>query len=325
MAKKKVKKRLSPDGIGVKDIPTKSLRPNPHNPRVLFDRKPLKVLRESIEKVGILVPLTVFKSGRSDKYTILDGQRRWICAQELGLKSVPVNQVAEPTLLQNIVTMFQIHKLREDWELMPTALKVEVLMKELGERGDARLAELTGLDRAVVSRCKKLLSYPRKYQDMMLDLDPDYRVKADFFIELYAVRNDRNVRAMPWFKPDTFTRKMLERYQKKGVDPKAVTDFRVIKQHITNAVKAKRKPQISRNLRQYVADTSLSIDHLALPEARIGTATRTLVRKIDGLTLSIRDIDVENFYGEFDLWESMEKLVAEIRKKLKKADRRPKG
>jgi len=40
-----------------------------------------------------------------------------MCAQEVGLTKIPVNEVAEPSLVQNIVTMFQIHKLRKDWEL----------------------------------------------------------------------------------------------------------------------------------------------------------------------------------------------------------------
>ena len=46
-------------------------------------------------------------------------------------------------------------------------------MRELNEKPEERrLAELTGLDEAVVVRCKKLLSYKKKYQDMMLDADP---------------------------------------------------------------------------------------------------------------------------------------------------------
>jgi len=102
-------------------------------------------------------------------------------------------RLPEPTLVQNIVTMFQIHKLRKDWELMPTALKLELLMQELEEKNEKRLAELTGLDEAVVSRCKKLLSYDKRYQDTMLNPDPDKRMKADVFIELYTVRNDRTV------------------------------------------------------------------------------------------------------------------------------------
>src|SRR5688500_12556788 len=109
---------LGVKSIGVKSLPTDKLKANPHNPRMLFDRKPMEVLRQSIQRVGILVPLTVYREGRTGHYVILDGQRRWMCAQDVGLEEVPVNVVREPTLAQNIVTMFQIHKFREDWELM---------------------------------------------------------------------------------------------------------------------------------------------------------------------------------------------------------------
>ena len=166
--------------IGVKTVRTDLLNPNPHNPRMLFDREDLRILQDSIKRVGILVPLTVYMEARSKKYFILDGQRRWMCAKAVGLESVPVNEVSEPSLIQNIVTMFQIHKLRKDWELMPTALKLELLMSELNERREKRLAALTGLDEAVVVRCKKLLSYSKRFQDMMLRPSPEDRVKADF-------------------------------------------------------------------------------------------------------------------------------------------------
>ena len=209
--------------IGVSNLPINKLRPNPHNPRKLFDREDLQILRESIKRVGILVPLTVYKEKATGHYIILDGQRRCMCAQQVNLKTIPVNEVAEPTLVQSIVTMFQIHKLRKDWELMPTALKLELLMTELNERKEKRLAELTGLDEAVVQRCKKLLSYPKKYQDMMLDSDPSKRHKADFFIELYAVRNDREVNKFHWFERNKFTDLMLKKQDVGGI--KSVTDF----------------------------------------------------------------------------------------------------
>ena len=229
--------------IGVKQLPTKSLKPNPHNPRLLFDRADMDILRSSIERVGILVPLTVYRESRSGVYRILDGQRRWICAQEAGLTEIPVNEVSEPSLVQNIVTMFQIHKLRKDWELMPTALKLELLMRELKEKGEKRLAALTGLDEAVVVRCKKLLSYPKKYQDMMLDPDPENRAKADFFIELYVVVTDRNVIKFDWFSRNRFTDAMLKKADAKALH--SVTEFRIVKQHINNAAKAKKLPVIS--------------------------------------------------------------------------------
>src|SRR6266446_6169178 len=247
---KEKRKAMVPKTIGVKTVPVSSLYPNPHNPRLLFDREPLNTLRKSIAKVGILVPLTVYRDSARGHFVILDGQRRWICAKEIPLKEVPVNEVAEPTLVQNIVTMFQIHKLREDWELMPTALKLELLMNELNERNDAKLAVLTGLPEAVVTRCKKLLSYPKDTQDLMLDQDPDARVKADFFIELYPVIHDRAVSKFEWFSRSRFTEQMLTKY---GPDRaiRSVTDFRLVKQLINNARKTGKLRELGTKLRKF--------------------------------------------------------------------------
>lgn len=306
--------------IGVKSLPTNKLKPNPHNPRMLFDREDLRVLRDSISHVGILVPLTVYMEKSTGDYVILDGQRRWMCAQQVSLDAIPVNEVGEPTLVQNIVTMFQIHKLRKDWELMPTALKLELLMRELGEKKEKRLAELTGLDEAVVVRCKKLLSYPKRYQDMMLDANPDQRVKADFFIELYPVRNDREVRKFSWFSKDKFTDDMLKKVEEKGI--RSVTDFRVVKQHINNAVKAKRLPTISKRLQEFAEQPTLTPDHLNIESAKVTAEARQLVKAVDKLYAQINSIDVNDFYGEESMWDRLELLSKLIREKLRALGRR---
>ena len=312
---------LAPRAVGVKEIPVDELKPNPHNPRMLFDKAPLQVLKESVQKVGILVPLTVYFDAKRKYFVILDGQRRWIVAKELDLTVVPVNEVDEPSLVQNIVTMFQIHKLREDWELMPTALKLELLMEELQERNDKKLAALTGLDRAVVARCKKLLDFPRRYQDMMLDPDPDKRVKADFFIELHAVRNDQAVNRFSWYKRDEFTDRMLERYETRS-GMKSVTDFRIVKQHITNARRAENISSLEPRFRDFVQDHSTPIEHLAIKAAEVDAEARKLVTDIKGLTKQLRDLDAARYYGEDEVWKSLEALLRLIRKRLVEADRR---
>lgn len=311
---------LAPRSIGVKNIPTEELIPNPHNPRLLFDREPLEVLKASIAKVGILVPLTVYYDSRKNRFVILDGQRRWTCACQLSLNEVPVNEVAEPTLVQNIVTMFQIHKLREDWELMPTALKLELLMTELGERGDRKLAELTGLDAAVVSRCKKLLSYPKKYQDRMIEGNPQNRVKADFFIELYAVKTDRNVKKFPWFKPDDFTKRMLSRYENRKL--RSVTDFRVVKQHINNAAKAGKLSNISDRLERFTLDDSITVDFLEIDSASASAEAKSIEKAAVKICETIAEIDLEAMVGEEKLWKALEKLMLEIRSTLEGLGRR---
>jgi ParB family chromosome partitioning protein len=313
---------LATKTVGVKALKTSELVANPHNPRVLFDREPMGVLRESIKRMGILVPLTVYYDKAKSRYVILDGQRRWMCAQEVGLKTVPVNQVAPPTLVQNIVTMFQIHKLREDWELMPTALKVELLMEELDDRNDARLSELTGLDESVVTRCKKLLSYDRTFQDRMLEANPDKRMKSDFFIELYPVIHDRDVRKFDWFKEKRFINQMILKYEDTSKPIRAVTDFRLVKQHITSARRAHKMARLSTKLRQFVEDVSVPISHLEIQSASVKAEATALTRKIQNFETVVAHLDVEVFYGEEDMWVAMTKLADALYAKLKQADKR---
>lgn len=316
---------LVTEPVGVKTLPTGKLQANPYNPRMLFDNVPMRTLEESINRVGILVPLTVYQRRSDGQFIILDGQRRWICAQKLQVPTVPVNQVAEPSLVQNIVTMFQIHKLRADWELMPTALKLELLMKELKEQSERKLAELTGLDVAMVTRCKKLLSYSEEFQDLMLDPDPDKRVKADFFIELYPFLHDRVVIKMPGYTVTKLTLKMLEKYQSPEGGIKAVTDFRRAKQHITNARKAGKLSALSRKLKEFVERIDLTPDHLLIPTADVSAQARSLHSKVQKLQEELKELDVEAYVGEEDLWTALETLLQRIRKCLDAAGRRVKA
>lgn len=311
-----------PMTIGVKKIPTNELEPNPHNPRRLFDQRPMEILENSIRKVGILVPLTVYRDSQIERYVILDGQRRWICAQKIGFNDVPVNEVEEPDEVQNIVTMFQIHKFREDWELMPTALKLEVLMEKLEERGEKALAELTGLDMAVVSRCKKLLTYPKKYQDMMLFQNPEDRIKADFFIELQAILSDISLKKMKWGNRDKITEAMLYKYQNKLSGFKAVTDFRKIKQHFVNARKYKKVPILATLFSEFMESDELNIGHLEIVDLDISSQSDRLLKDVTKLIDALSQLDAREFFGEEGLWLELERLLKLIQRKLHQADRR---
>jgi ParB/RepB/Spo0J family partition protein len=312
----------SREPLGPASVPTDSLRPNPHNPRMLFDEAPLKTLEESIRKVGILVPLTVYRARGSERFTILDGQRRWVCAQRAALKNVPINEVAEPSVAENIVTMFQIHKLRKDWELMPTALKLGVLMDELKEKRERQLAELTALDVAVVSRCKKLLTYPKKYQNMMLFPEPDDRIKADFFIELYPVLNDRLVKTANWYDRNHMIDRFLFKYSHKLSGFKAITDFRKIKQYLVAARAAGQEKTVLAHLGRFIDDDTKDISYLEIDVARIRREASTISRYVERLRTTLKDLKVEEFLGEEELWNELEKLLTTIQKKLAAADRR---
>ncbi len=173
----------------LQNIRVDEVSPNPHNPRLIFEPRELDELKNSISKVGILVPLTVYKNEKSfpkTQYVILDGERRWRCAREIGLEFIPANIIDEPKdITQNILFMFNIHHFRKEWALFPTALKLEVIIDKLGTDQESILSEFTGVSRSTIRRCKTLLWYPTKYRGVLMEKSS--RVSTDFFIELYPI------------------------------------------------------------------------------------------------------------------------------------------
>lgn len=149
-----------------------SIERNEDNPRLIFRPDDLASLEKSISDQGILVPLTVFREGKS--YRLLDGERRWRCAQRLGLSRVPVIVQPKPGRLQNIMMMFAIHHARRDWDPLPTALKLLDLETEFQKQHDrlpneAELAGLASLSRGEVRRLRKLLNLPESYRKELLE------------------------------------------------------------------------------------------------------------------------------------------------------------
>lgn len=180
------------DNKTLKDLDPDFIGPNPNNPRMFFDEKDLTDLKESIRNAGILVPITVYENPdlhSPDKYILLDGERRWRCAKDLGkslVPTIPANIIDSPKdITQNILYMFNIHYFRKQWELFPTAMKLKEIIQLIKTDKDSILSSTTGLSLTTVKRCKILIWYPDKYHEM-LTYRRD-RISTDFFIELYPI------------------------------------------------------------------------------------------------------------------------------------------
>jgi ParB family transcriptional regulator, chromosome partitioning protein len=124
------------------------VRPNPDNPRLTFRQGELDELQESIRVYGVQVPIAVYKDG--DHYVLIDGERRWRCASKLNKETIPALIQDKPSPLQNLLLMFNIHSLREQWDLLTVSLKlpqvIGLLKKERKkEPTEAELSSATGL------------------------------------------------------------------------------------------------------------------------------------------------------------------------------------
>ena len=76
---------------GGRRTPIEFLRPNPRNPRKLFDDGELDELAASIKEREVIQPIVVRAiPGAADTYEIIAGERRWRAAQRAGLHDIPV-------------------------------------------------------------------------------------------------------------------------------------------------------------------------------------------------------------------------------------------
>jgi ParB family transcriptional regulator, chromosome partitioning protein len=171
----------------LKDIPPEQIDRNPENPRLKFREDALNTLAESIdESGGVLVPVYVYpEGGEEERYRLIDGERRWRMALRLGLETIPALVRDEPpSEADNIVEMFNIHKVREDWEDWPTAVALREVMRRRGTEDTDELKQITGLSKEQIGRLKLVLQLPPDYQKMIEDGEQP----MNFFVEL-----DRNV------------------------------------------------------------------------------------------------------------------------------------
>jgi ParB/RepB/Spo0J family partition protein len=216
----------------LKLISPSEIEPNPENPRLVFRQEEMESLMLSIDRHGIQVPLTVYKDDGG--YKLLDGERRWRCAKKLNLKSVPVIIQDKPTELENLVIMYNIHALREQWDYFTIASKLErVIALYTTENNyppnEVQLSELTGLTRGAIRRCQLLINLPERFKQMILsELEkPKLQQKftEDFFIEMEkAIKTI--VKRIPSYEPkiDEIRDALIDKFRRDKIT--AVTDFR---------------------------------------------------------------------------------------------------
>jgi ParB family chromosome partitioning protein len=95
-----------PEGSYFAEVPVGSIRPNPRQPRNVFDEDELNELVESIAEVGLLQPVVVRPLDvvdREPSYELVMGERRWRATQAAGLDVIPaiVRRTEDADLLRD--------------------------------------------------------------------------------------------------------------------------------------------------------------------------------------------------------------------------------
>lgn len=145
-------------------IEIKKIKPNPLQPRKMFDEKELKELADSIEKYGILQPLIAKKivkkvpRGENVEYQLIAGERRLRAAQMLKMKELPViirEIKTEEELPISLVENIQ----REDLNAIEKALAYKELL-EKHNLTQKEIGKIVGKSRESIANTLRLLELP---------------------------------------------------------------------------------------------------------------------------------------------------------------------
>jgi ParB family chromosome partitioning protein len=142
------------------EIDISEIKPNPKQPRTVFDENALAELSASIKEVGILQPPVVRKT--KDGYELIMGERRTRAAQLAGLTKIPVivretkdNELLREALLENI------H--RSELNALEEGSAYQNLINDFNYTHE-ELAQRVGKSRSAITNTLRLLQLPASVQ-----------------------------------------------------------------------------------------------------------------------------------------------------------------
>ena len=145
-------------------IPVDEIRPNPYQPRKVFNDEALKELSSSIKQHGVFTPILVKKSIQG--FDLIAGERRLRASKLAGLKDIPAiivdfddQEMMEIALLENIQ--------REDLNVIEEAKAYEKLIQRLGYTQE-QLAHRVGKSREHITNLLRLLKLPEDVQEYVV-------------------------------------------------------------------------------------------------------------------------------------------------------------
>jgi ParB family chromosome partitioning protein len=148
-------------GAIYREIPTEAIKPNPKQPRQVFDEEALTELEHSIREFGLLQPIVV-RELSADSFELVMGERRLRAAQRAELALIPaiVRQTANDAMLRDAL-LENIHRVQLN--PLEEAAAYQQLLGEF-EVTHEQLADRIGRSRPVITNTIRLLKLPLPVQ-----------------------------------------------------------------------------------------------------------------------------------------------------------------
>lgn len=152
-------------GEEIIELNVDEIRPNPYQPRHIFNEEALKDLANSIKENGVFQPIIVKKSIKG--YELIAGERRLRASKMAGKTTIPAiirqlsdDKMAEIALLENLQ--------RENLNALEEAMAYKSLIDKLGITQE-ELSKKVSKSRSHITNMIGLLRLPNEVQEMIAD------------------------------------------------------------------------------------------------------------------------------------------------------------
>ena len=148
-------------GASYAEVPVHQIRPNPKQPRTVFDEDEMAELVHSIREIGVLQPVVVrplVDHVDGVRYELIMGERRWRATQEAGLDAIPaiIKATEDDDLLRDAL-LENLH--RSQLNPLEEAAAYQQLLEDF-QCTQEQLASRIGRSRPQVSNTLRLLKLP---------------------------------------------------------------------------------------------------------------------------------------------------------------------
>lgn len=134
-------------------LPAAEIRPNPRQPRQIFEEAGLRELASSIRRHGILQPLTVRRM--PDGWELIAGERRLRAARLVGLETVPCIEAAADDRESALLALVE-NLQRRDLHYFEEAAAIADYLKHSGVTQEEAAAQLGRSPSAVANKLRLL-------------------------------------------------------------------------------------------------------------------------------------------------------------------------
>lgn len=151
-------------GLRLVEISPNEVRPNPRQPRAVFDEDALAELEHSVREFGVLQPIVVRQA--STGYELIMGERRLRAATRAQLTKIPalVRDTRDDAMLRDAL-LENLH--RADLNALEEAAAYRQLLEDFGITQD-QLADRLGRSRPQISNTMRLLKLPERVQELLV-------------------------------------------------------------------------------------------------------------------------------------------------------------